>query len=91
MKRIENVVIGTPLVALYHLLGRDEKDVSWKEATWYTNERYLPRILVDLGLVPSTNWVRKNKPELNIELNKSDFLEVRVSKKKMPIWIVVGK
>lgn len=52
---IENVVIGTPIVPLWHLLGENEKDISWKEETKYTTERYLPRILVGLDLVPSTS------------------------------------
>ena len=88
---IENVVIGRPMVPLWHLLGENEKDISWKDKTKLTSERYLPRILVELDLVPSTSWIRKNKPEVNIELNRLDFLEVRVSKKGRPIWIVVGE
>lgn len=88
---IENIVIGKPLVELYHLLGEDENDISWQDKTLYTNERFLPKILKDLGLVPSTSWVKKNKSELFIELNKPDFFQIRLGKKKPPIWIVVGR
>lgn len=89
--KIQNVVIGKPIVELFHLLGEEQNDRSYEEHTKYTSERYLPRILVELGMVPSTSWVRKNKPEFNVKLNELDFLQVRISKKKDPIWIVVGK
>lgn len=88
---VENIVIGEPLIDLWHLLGTDEHDTSWQNKTIYTNERFLPRILKDLELVPSTSWVRKNKPELYAELNKPDFFRVQISKKKPLIWIVVGR
>lgn len=88
---IENIVIGKPLIELYHLFGEDENDTSWQDKTLYTNERFLPKILKDLELVPSISWVKKNKSELFIELNKPDFFQIRLGKKKPTIWIVVGK
>lgn len=52
MAYIENIVIGESLVNPVELFAADIND--WnnfeKEKTYYTNERFLPRILVDLGL-----------------------------------------
>lgn len=88
---VANIVIGKPIVELYHLLGSDDKDKSFIKDTFFTNNRFLPSILKELNLVPSISWVRKNKPELVIELNDLDFIKIQISKKKEPIWIVVGE
>lgn len=87
---IENIVIGNPVYSVNELLSFNNKD--WeieKEKTYFTNERYLPRILVDIGVVKSANEVRKNKPQMNITLDKLDFMEIKWGKKKL--WIVVGE
>ena len=92
MRYIENIVIGKPITAPAEMFAKD--NVDWltieKDKTFYTNERFLPRILVDLGLYPSTSEIKKNKPELFITLDKVDFLELKV-KKKRKIWILVGE
>ena len=48
MPYIENIVIGTPLVSAKELLSANDSD--WAnvefEKTLFTNERYLPNILV---------------------------------------------
>ena len=62
-----------------------------KEKTYYTNERFLPRILVDLGLYPSINEIRRNKPELIKSLNNLDFIDGLRVKKKRKFWILVGE
>jgi hypothetical protein len=91
MKHIENIVIGQPLVPAHSLFSSSTED--WinneEEKTFWTRERFLPRILVDLGFFPSTSEVKRNKPELFINLNDLDFLEIQVSKKKK-VWILVG-
>lgn len=97
---IENIVIGNPIVEPFTMFATDEKD--WnnieKEKTYYTNERFLPRILVNIGIYPSVSEIRRNKPELMMTLNKLDFIDgggkysqgIRVSKKRK-LWILVGE
>lgn len=92
MPYIENIVIGTPLVSAKELLSANDSD--WAnvefEKTLFTNERYLPNILVQLGIYPSISEIRRNKPELMIRLDKIDFINIK-PKKKHPLWIVVGE
>ena len=92
MPYIENIVIGTPLVSAKELLSANDSD--WVnvefEKTLFTNERYLPNILVQLGIYPSISEIRRNKPELMIRLDKIDFIKIK-PKKKHPLWIIVGE
>ena len=90
---IENIVIGKPIVELSTMFAADEDD--WerteKEKTYYTDERFLPRILVDIGIYPSVNEIRRNKPELMISLDKLDFIDNLKASKKRRLWILVGE
>lgn len=90
---VENIVIGKPLVEPCLMFARDDED--WenieKEKTYFTEERFLPRILVETGLYPSINEIRRNKPELMITLDKLDFISELKVKKKHKIWILVGE
>ena len=92
MPYIENIVIGTPLVSAKELLSAN--DSNWAnvefEKTLFTNERYLPNILVQLDIYPSISEIRRNKPELMIRLDKIDFINIK-PKKKRPLWIIVGE
>ena len=92
MPYIENIVIGTPLVSAKELLSANDSD--WAnvefEKTIFTNERYLPNILVQLGIYPSISEIRRNKPELMIRLDKIDFINIK-PKKKHPLWIIIGE
>ena len=87
----QNVVIGKPIYNEKLLIGLDEEDFekNEKEYTLYTEERFLPKILVEAGLVKSTSEVRRNKPELFKALDKLDCLEVKWGKKRL--YIVVGE
>lgn len=90
---VENIVIGKPIVVPSTMFSFDEDDWNKveKEKTYYTDERFLPRILVDIGIYPSVNEIRRNKPELMVELNQLDFLDnLKVSKKRR-LWILVVK
>ena len=90
---VENIVIGKPIVEPSTMFSLDEDDWNRteKEKTYYTDERFLPRILVDIGIYPSVNEIRRNKPELMIELNQLDFFDnLKVSKKRR-LWILVGE
>lgn len=90
---IENIVIGKPICTPKSMFAKDLDDWETveKEKTYFTDERYLPRILVDLGFYPSISEIRRNKPELMINLNKIDFIDELKVKKKRKIWILVGE
>ena len=90
---IENIVISNPIVEPSTMFAANEDD--WnnteKEKTYYTEERFLPRILVDIGIYPSVSEIRRNKPELMVELKQLDFIDnLKVSKKRR-LWILVGE
>ena len=90
---IENIVVGKPIAEPYIMFAADKDD--WerieKEKTYYTDERFLPRILVNIGIYPSVNEIRRNKPELMIELNRLDFIDNLKASKKRRLWILVGE
>lgn len=93
MAHIENIIIGKPLCSPQDLLALSEKDweENEKEKTLFTDERFLPKILVSLGIFPSISEVRRNKPELCITLDKVDFLDKFKITKKNFLWIVIGE
>lgn len=90
---VENIVIGKPICEPSIIFAKDKKDWETfeKNKTYYTDERYLPRILVDLGFYPSISEIRRNKPELMITLDKLDYIDELKVKKKRKIWILVGE
>lgn len=75
-----NVIIGKPLVS--------PDDLGFENAI-YTNERFLPRILVNIRYFKSISQVRKNRPDLCITLDKPDMLSFRIGKRHL--WILVGE
>ena len=93
MKYIENIVIGTPIVSPESMFASSDDDWNAieKEKTYYTDERFLPRILVDLGIYPSVSEIRRNKPQLVKSLDKLDFIDGLKAKKKRKLWILVGE
>ena len=93
MKYIENIVIGIPIADPKDMFSSSENDWNTveKEKTYYTDERFLPRILVDLGLYPSISEIRRNKPQLVKTLNNLDFIDGLKAKKKRKLWILVGE
>ena len=87
----QNVVVGEPVCKPWLMFGYNEVDWEENEKTYtlFTNERFLPKILVEAGLVKSISEVRRNKPELVRTLDKVDFLEVKWGKRKL--FIQVGE
>ena len=87
---IENVIVGSPIVSEESMFSTDADDWANNERqkTVHTDERFLPKILVDIGVVPSISEVRRNKPVLMCNLDTLDFIEVKWGKRK--IWILVG-
>lgn len=93
MAYIENIVIGRLIATPQEMFAEDEDD--WlrveQEKTYYTDERFLPKILVELGIYPSISEIRRNKPNLMISLDDVDFIDnLRVSKKRR-LWILIGE
>lgn len=93
MAYIENIVIGRLIATTQEMFAEDEDD--WlrveQEKTYYTDERFLPKILVELGIYPSISEIRRNKPNLMISLDDVDFIDnLRVSKKRR-LWILIGE
>lgn len=93
MRYIENIVIGTPIADPKDMFASSDDDwnIIEKEKTYYTDERFLPRILVDLGIYPSTSEIRRNKPQLVKSLDRLDFIDSLKVKKKRKLWILVGE
>lgn len=77
-----NVVVGCPIVyELNHLYGDEPIHL-------FTEERFLPNILVEIGFFKSNSEVRKNRPDLFMELDRLDFMHIKVGKKHL--WLTVG-
>ena len=93
MKYIENIVIGTPIVSPESMFASSDDDWNAieKEKTYYTDERFLPRILVDLDIYPSVSEIRRNKPQFVKTLDNLDFIDGLKAKKKRKLWILVGE
>lgn len=87
----QNIIIGTPLVGISHLIAYDFEDwvKNERSQTYFTDERFLPVVLKEAGIVPSTSEVRRNRPELMITLDKPDCFWVKWGKKR--VYIVVGE
>jgi hypothetical protein len=66
---VATVVIGKPLVAL-ETLGFKEDEITLR-----TEERFLPKILTQIGFFPSTSEVRRNRKDLVMECSTPDFLQ----------------
>lgn len=89
----ENIVIGNPIVESSSIFAKDEDDWNSveKEKTYFTEERFLPRILVNIGIYPSVSEIRRNKPELMVTLDKLDFIDYLKVSKKRKVWILIGE
>ena len=86
-----NIVIGKPIVEPWSLISEDKEEFEQfdKKDTLFTNELFLPAVLVEAGVVKSRNEVRKNKPELCITFDKLDCRWIKWGKNR--IWIVIGE
>lgn len=72
-------------------LNEDDWERVEKEKTFYTEERFLPKILVELGFYPSVSEIRRNRPDLMVTLDNIDFIDKLKVKKREWIWIAVGE
>lgn len=87
--QFKDIIIGTPIVEPWYIFCEEEHE--WddiKDDIHYTEERFLPKIMINLGLVDSISEVRRNKPQLMINLDKLDYVEIKWGKSKL--FILVG-
>lgn len=85
---VKDIVIGKPICEPWYMFCNEQNE--WddiKDSVLFTEERYLPKLMVDCGLVKSISEVRRNKPELVINLDKPDFIEVKWGKSRLYIQI----
>lgn len=87
---IENIVIGTPIVPLCSIFGKNlsDWDTNEKDKTHYTEERFLPKILVDIGATKSVSEIRRNRKDLVVNLDELSYKEIKLGKRKF--FILVG-
>lgn len=87
----QNIVIGKPICEPWLMFANDISDLEQNEKknTFFTEERFIPRILVECRVVKSINEVKRNKPELIKTLDSVDFIEIKWGKKR--VFIQVGE
>lgn len=87
----QNIVIGKPIVEPYELLAFNKEDFDRIEEplTLFTEERFLPKIMVEAGIVKSIGEVRRNQPKLVKTLDELDFIRVKWGKREL--FILVGE
>lgn len=81
-----NVQVGYPIIPLSELVPIEEFSDSISTMT-----RYLPKIMVEAGIVSSTSEVRRNRPDL-CKMYPDDMTtceEIKWGKKRL--YVVVGK
>ena len=69
-----------------------EEKEEWniiKDNIYYTEERFLPKLMVDLGIVKSISEVRRNQPKLVKKLDSLDYIELKWGKNYL--FILVGE
>lgn len=87
---IKNIIIGKPIVHPKYIFCNE--DSEWEEVekeTLFTEERFLPKIMVDLGVVKSTSEVRRNRKELFVSLDSLDYKEIKWGKHRL--FILIGE
>jgi len=91
MNIIENVIVGNPTLNPATVFAYDTEDweLIEKPKTLFTAERYLPKIMKDVGIVNSISEVRRNQPGLCITLEQEEFRTIKWGKKFL--FILVGE
>lgn len=88
---VENIVIGKPIVSPESIFSSSNADWINNEEpkTFYTEERFLPKLLVQAGITKSANEIRRNRPDLVRTLDKLSYEEIKIGKRM--IFILVGE
>jgi hypothetical protein len=89
--KYQNVIIGKLLVEPHLLFAYDLEDWEKNEyhKTLFTNERYLPKIMVECGIAPSTSEVKRNRPDLETVLDDIGFLKIKYGQQFL--FIAIGE
>lgn len=83
-----NVVVGTPEQEPWTIFCHNEEEwEDFKKEVLFTEERYIPNILIECGVAKSVSEVKKNKPELDRTLDKPDFVVVKWGKRFVGIQV----
>ena len=87
----QNVVVGEPLIHPKELIALNDEDCESndKQQTLFTSERFLPKIMVEAGVVKSINEVRRNQPNLVKTLDALDCINIKWGKHFL--YLVVGE
>lgn len=85
---IENIVIGKPIVELWNLLGSNKDDKTFESVTAYDTEKSLAKLVVKYGFMQSNTEVRRNRMDLVRQLDKLEFTNIKIGKKKF--CLIVG-
>lgn len=72
----------------WNMNDRRYVELNEKEKTYYTEERFLPKILVEIGATKSVNEIRRNRKDLLVTLNELAYLEIKLGKRRL--FILVG-
>lgn len=88
---IENIVIGKPIVTPESIFSSSHEDWIDNEEpkTLFTEERFLPKALVQAGIAKSANEIRRNRPDLVRVMNELAYEEIKIGKRM--IFLLVGK
>lgn len=86
-----NIIIGKPLVEPWTLISSSQEEFEKfdKRDTLFTEERFLPAVMVEAGIVKSRGEVKRNKPELCIAVDSPDCFWIKWGKQR--IFVVVGE
>lgn len=86
---IQNIVVGFPIVEPWTMFSKSKEDFEKeKQEILFTQERFLPELMVQAGIVSSKGEVRRNQPKLVKKLEDLDFIDIKWGKKHL--FILVG-
>lgn len=87
---IKDIVIGDTICHPWYMFCNEYNEWDLiKDDVIFTKERFLPKLMVECGIVDSISEVRRNRPELVKTLDKPDFIEVKWGKSRL--YIQVGE
>ena len=80
---MDNVIIGKLSVDPHHLFALNEDDWVDNECdnTLFTREKFIPKIMVQTGIVNSASEVRRNRSDLVREVKENSFEIIKWGKK----------
>lgn len=87
---VRDIIIGKPIIDPWYIFCKEKDEWnSIKDEIYYTKERFLPKIMVDIGLVKSISEVRRNQKQLIVSLDHLDYMEIKWGKNRL--FILIGE